>query len=99
MLDNLRKKKMLESLGVNKTVDKTAPNDLQDETIQKMEPMHISNKEMAKTPLKKQINDGMGSEKDSIHHQKEAMTLGIDTTDQKEEKRKKMLESLFLKKR
>ena len=89
---------MLESLGVNKKVDKAAPNDVQKETIQKMEPMHISSKEMSRQPLREQIEETKEKKQDSIKFQKEHSSMGIDTTSEKEEKKKKALEALFTKK-
>ena len=111
MLDNLRKKKLLEQLGVNKKVDtkttnhqdqskdvvKKATDTMKSMGVQSMNPGKFHNQSMQKVPLKEQIEEG--KEKDTIGFQKTHSTLGIDTTSEKEEKKKKALESLFTKRK
>lgn len=108
MLDNLKKKKMLESLGVNKTSDTSAPNDIyQDKDVVKHATDFPGSKHknigkntppsMSKNPLKQHLKDTEMGEKESIQYQKKEMTLGKETKEVDDLKKKKMLESLFKK--
>lgn len=110
MLDLLKKKKLLEQLGVNKTQKHEAPNDVdQNKDVVKkasdtmrsmsMDSVNVGKnipKEMAKHPLRHQVESSLGDESESLEEEKKELTLGEEP---EEVKKKKMLHALFAKKK
>lgn len=112
MLNELRKKKMLESLGVNHTQKKNEPNNVnQDKDVVKkasdnMQALSISapntaklnNQSMQKVSMKPDLENKEEDLEKTIGYQKAHQTLGIPMDEEdKEEKKQKMLASLFKK--
>lgn len=106
MLDSLKKKKMLESLGVNHTLNKKGPNnvdqkkDVVQSAADNMQKLSISapntaklnNQSMQKNPMRPDLENKPKDLSKTIDFQKTHQTLGVEDDGSK---KKKMLESLF----
>jgi hypothetical protein len=105
MFNNLKKKKLLESLGVNKVADTSAPNDkawltaksLNDKkAVVNNPPKSFPGTTMNGNNVKEAVEEAKEKKTQGIVFQKEHNTLGQDTkSEADEDKKKKMLSSLF----
>ncbi len=95
MLNNLKKKKLLEQLGSNKDVVKESTDTIKSLSVDSSNPGKFHNKSMQKNPMKPDLENKEEDLEKTIGYAKTHQTLGVKDDESAELKKKKMLESLF----